>query len=120
MARNRKSAKAAGTWLESAMTKCLKKELNNPNIERLRTAGANDRGDIGNVRLPNGELLAVECKNAGGTFSVGTWLVEAERERINYGAAASVVIAKRRGTTDPLEQVVITTVRDLIEMIGDK
>jgi hypothetical protein len=38
-------------------------------------------------------------------------------ERVNDGALAGVVVAKRRGVTDPDEQIVLMTVRDLVALI---
>ena len=51
----------------------------------------------------------IEAKNYGGQFKVGPWLDETERERGNADADIGVVIAKKRGTTDPAEQVVFMT-----------
>lgn len=117
MARSRKSAKNAGTAFETLTANYLREALNNDNIERLRTNGANDRGDIGNVRLPNGELVAVECKDLGGKYEIGPWLNEVETERINYNAVAGVVVAKRRGHGRPEDQVVVMTLKDLAVLI---
>ena len=61
--------------------------------------------------------LVVEAKDYGGRLEVGPWLREAERERDNDGAIAGIVIAKRRGITDPLEQTVLCTVGDLIALL---
>jgi hypothetical protein len=117
VARNRASAKKAGADFEIKMTAALVEHLEDDNIVRLNTAGQKDPGDIGNVRLPNGGRVCVEAKNYGGEFKVGTWLGEAEKERVNYGAVAGVVIAKRKGTTAPLEQVVFMTVRDFVTIL---
>lgn len=117
MTRTRKSAKAAGADFEIKLEQYLATELENPNIVRLRTSGKNDRGDIGNVRLPNGDLICVEAKNYGGEFKVGPWLTEAEVERKNYKADIGLVIAKRRGTTNMNDQVVFMTVENLIKLI---
>lgn len=119
MARNRRSAKGAGTAMETLVAKALREGTGNPNVERLRTSGANDRGDIGNVRTASGRLVCVEVKDKGGQYLVGPWLNEVETERINYDAEIGVVVAKRRGTTKPGEQVVLMTVRDLIELLTD-
>lgn len=61
--------------------------------------------------------VVAELKEYGGRFNVGTWLGEAEIERRNDDAGIGLVIAKRRGTTDPGDQVVITTVRDLATLL---
>ncbi|UXM90920.1 hypothetical protein [Paenarthrobacter sp. JL.01a] len=90
-------------------------------IDRQPKYGANDRGDIGNVETFNDEPVAVQCKDYGGRFLVGTWLTEVEIQRLNLpGAVAGVVVAKRRGTTDPGRQVVFMTVDDLVALLSGK
>ena len=46
------------------------------------------------------------------------WAAEGAVERVNDGGLAWVVIAKRRGTTDPLRQWVLTEVGELIALIN--
>ena len=46
-----------------------------------------------------------------------TWLKEAEVERGNDDALMGCVVAKRKGTTDPAEQIVLMTVRDLVALL---
>lgn len=60
----------------------------------------------------------IETKNYGGQYKVGPWLKEAEIERGNDDAVMSVVVAKRRGTTNPAEQVVFMTLADLAVLLG--
>jgi len=79
--------------------------------------GAKDRGDVLNVETFNELPVAVECKDYGGRIEAGIWLGEAETERINLGAVAGIVIAKRRGTTDPGSQIVLMTTRDLVAIL---
>ena len=78
--------------------------------------GARDRGDISGWRYA-GRRIVAECKDYGGRYQVGPWLTEAETERVNDDAAVGLVVAKRRGTTDPGDQVVICTLRDLVALI---
>ena len=115
--RTRKTARQAGTAFETALARCLAEHLNDDRIERRARNGAKDRGDISGVRA-HGNRVVIEAKNYGGRFLVGEWLREAEIERGNDDADIGIVIAKRRGTTDPLEQVAIMTVRDLIVLLG--
>jgi hypothetical protein len=115
MSRSRQSAKAAGSRFERSIADCLA-ELVDDRIDRRVKTGAKDRGDITGVRH-RGERLVLECKDYGGRYSVGPWLAEAEAERGNDDALAGLVVAKRRGTTDPLEQVVFMTVRDLVALL---
>lgn len=120
MARNRASAKKAGTAFETLITQYLAEALDSDYIERRARHGRSDVGDIGGVRTVNGQRVVIEAKDYGGRFNVGPWLQEAETERVNDGAAIGVVIAKRRGTTDPGEQVAFMTVRDLAILLADR
>jgi len=79
--------------------------------------GAKDVGDICNLETFNELPVAVECKDFGGRLEAGPWLTEAETERGHLGAVAGVVIAKRRGTTDPGAQIVLMTTRDLVAIL---
>lgn len=116
MTRSRASAKQAGTALETSIAACLAEHVDD-RIERRAKNGRLDRGDVAGLRDINGNRLVVEIKNYGGRLEVGPWLREAERERDNDGAIAGIVIAKRRGITDPLEQTVLCTVGDLIALL---
>lgn len=119
MTRSRASAKAAGTRFETAIAKCLN-ELVDDRIERRTRNGSSDRGDIAGWRHAGLRIVA-ELKDYGGRYLVGPWLTEAETERGNDDAHVALVVAKRRGTTDPLEQVCFMTLRDLITLTtGDR
>lgn len=76
--------------------------------------GANDRGDIANLRSPFGKV-AVECKNVK-QMALSQWVTEAEVERGNLDAVAGVVIHKRRGKAQFAEQFVTMTVRDFLAL----
>lgn len=115
--RSRRSAKSAGTRFESLIARALSEALDDDRIERRARNGSQDRGDISGLRT-YGRRLVVEAKDYAGRFLIGEWLREAEIERGNDDAAAAVVIAKRRGYGDPLDQVVICTVRDLGVLLG--
>lgn len=112
MSRSRASAKAAGTRHESNVVAYLREHYDDM-IERRRQSGAKDRGDVSGFRFA-GRRIVAELKDYGGRFHVGPWLNEAEVERLNDSADVGLVIAKRRGTTDPGDQVVLMTVRDLV------
>jgi hypothetical protein len=115
MSRNRASAKKAGTEFETKIAASLAEHVDD-RIERRAKNGAKDRGDVSGWRHAGLRIVA-ELKNHGGEFKVGTWLKEAEVERGNDDADVAVVIAKRRGTTEPLDQVVFLTVRDIITLL---
>jgi hypothetical protein len=116
MARSLKSAKAAGASFETSIANYLADEIDD-RIERRRLSGAFDRGDISGLRI-NNKRLVVECKNYGGKLSTGPWLNEAETERVNDGALAGLVVAKRRGTTNPAEQIVLMTLKDFAALVN--
>lgn len=94
----------------------LASQLGDDRIEQRKLSGALDRGDVGGVRV-NGQKVVVEVKDYGGRYEVGSWLGEAETERVNDGAAVGLVVAKRRGKGDPGDQVVFMTLRDLVSLI---
>lgn len=116
MTRNRASAKAAGTRMESLVAAYLAKHLDD-RIERRRLTGARDRGDIAGVRSVAGRIV-VEVKDYGGRIMAGPWVDEAAVEAGNDDAAVGVVVAKRRGHTDPADQFVLMTLRDLVLILG--
>lgn len=117
MARNRASAKKAGASFERLIADHLARALDDDRIDRRPKYGHKDRGDIAGVRA-HGQRIVLEAKNYGGQIQAGPWLDEAEIERGNDDALAGAVIAKRRGTTDPDEQIVLMTVRDLIALLS--
>lgn len=115
MTRSRASAKAAGARFERSIADHLAREVDD-RIDRKVKTGAADRGDIGGLRHM-GQRIVIECKDYGGRLQVGPWLNEAEIERGNDDAGVGLVIAKRRGTTHPGDQIVLMTVTDLISLI---
>lgn len=117
MARSRASAKQAGARHERSIADYLATQLEDDRIDRRVKTGANDKGDILGVRTISGGRLVVECKDYGGRYLVSEWLNEAETERGNDDAVAGIVVAKRRGTTAPGEQVVFMTVDDFITIL---
>lgn len=121
MPRSRQSAKKAGTAFETAIAAYLARELESDYIERRRLTGANDKGDIAGVRDARGQRLVLELKDYGGRLTPGPWVEEAHIEMGNDSAVAGIVVAKRRGTTNPGAQYVLMTVNDLIALIrGDR
>lgn len=111
-----------GSAFERLIADSLAKHVDDRIDRRVKT-GNKDRGDIGGVRLPLGygaARVVVECKNVSRTNLSG-WVDEAEVERGNDDAIAGVVIHKRRGHGDPLDQYVTCTVRDLVALLtGDR
>ena len=118
MTRNRKSAKAAGSRFERQIADCLAEHVDD-RIDRRVKRGNKDCGDIGGVRL-HGQRIVIECKDTSRTNLAG-WMTEAENERGNDDALAGMVVAKRHGKSNPLDQWVHMTVRELIAVLrGDR
>lgn len=116
MKRSRATAKKAGTTFERLMADSFAIALNDDRIDRRVRNGAKDRGDIGGIKHM-GLRVVVECKDRGGIFEVGRWLSETDTERGNDDAGVGLVVAKRKGTLNPMNQVVIMTVRDLLALM---
>ena len=118
--RNRLSAKKAGTAFATCIAGMLDKGLASGFgiIERRAHTGARDRADVAGFRFM-GQRVVVECKDHGGEYHVGSWLEEAETERLNDDAGVAIVAAKRRGHpySAPLEQVFFMTGRDLLSLL---
>jgi hypothetical protein len=115
MTRNRASAKAAGSRFERSVADWLRDHLDDRIDRRVKT-GAADRGDIGGIRtIGNGRVVA-ECKDTA-RVSLGTWQTEAETERGNDDAVASVILHKRHGVADPAQQWVTCTLTDFVALI---
>jgi len=119
LSRTRASAKSAGTRHESSVVAYLAEHVS-PLIERRRTNGSKDRGDVTGLVHMGGRIV-LELKDYSGRYLVGPWLNEVETERSNDDANVGAVVAKRRGTTDPGDQVVFMTLRDLCALLtGDR
>lgn len=114
MARNHRSAKSAGSAFERLVADYLRDTVDDRIDRRVRTAA--DKGDIAGLRHM-GQRVVIECKEYGGRLMAGPWLDEAEIERGNDDAGVGLVIAKRRGTTDPGEQIVLMTLGDLVALL---
>jgi hypothetical protein len=115
VARNRRSARAAGTRTERTVADYLAQALDDDRIDRRVKTGAKDRGDIGGLRI-HGQRLVAEVKDCATTNLPG-WTAEAHIEAGNDDALVGVVIAKRRGTADPGRYWVHMTVDDLLALI---
>lgn len=114
MTRNRKSAKSAGTRFETLIATYLNTHVDD-RIERRRTNGAKDRGDIGGLRHM-GQRVVIECKDSTSS-TIGTWLTEAEIERGNDDAGVAIVAHKRRGKGTAGDQLVTMTLRDFVSLL---
>lgn len=86
-------------------------------IDRKVKTGALDKGDIGNLRMHD-QKITVECKDYGGQIKAAEWAAEGAAERVNDGGLAWIVLAKRKGITDPMKQWVLTEVGELIALLN--
>lgn len=113
MSRTRASAKAAGTRFETSIASYLATHVDD-RIERRRLTGARDRGDLSGWRFAGMRIVA-ELKDHA-RLSVGPWLNEVEIERGNDSGDVGLVIAKRHGISNPGDQIVLITLRDLVAL----
>lgn len=114
--RNRRSAKAAGTWMERTTADFLAVRLSDDRIERRTKNGANDRGDITGVKTIQGGRVVIECKNTT-RLDLPGWLREAETERGNDDALIGVVAHKRHGSASPADQYVTMTLETFARLL---
>lgn len=114
MSRTRASAREAGTRFERSIADYLAARVDDRIDRRVKT-GANDKGDIGGLRV-HGQRVVIEAKDVS-RLNLAGWVNEADIERGNDDALVGLVIHKRRGTTDPGDQYVTTTLRDIVALI---
>lgn len=115
MTRNRRSARQAGARTERAVADYLAAALDDDRVDRRVKRGSDDRGDIAGVRA-QGQRLVLEVKDCARADIPG-WIREAHLEAGNDDALAGIVVAKRRGTTDPADFYVHMQLRDLVALI---
>ena len=114
MARNRQSAKKAGTAFETLVATYLNEHVDD-RIERRRLGGSQDRGDIAGLRHM-GERVVIECKNMARP-SLGVWANEVEIERGNDDAVAGIIVHKRHGKGQAEDQWVTMTLADFTALL---
>ena len=114
MSRTRASAKAAGTSFERLIADYLAANIDDRIDRRVKT-GAKDRGDIAGLRV-HGKRVVIECKNVT-RATLAAWVTEAEIERGNDDALAGIVAHKRYGRSNPGDQYVTMTMRELVALI---
>lgn len=105
---------AKGSSFERLIADCLAEHVDDRIDRRVKT-GTKDRGDIGGLRHMGGKVV-VECKNVA-KMNLAGWIAEAEVERGNDDALVGLVVHKRRGKGQALDQYVTLTVRDLIALL---
>lgn len=115
MARNRKSAKKAGTAFENLVATGLRDALGDSTIQRAPRWGSLDKGDVVNVRI-DGHHIVIQAKDVA-RLDLPAWTDAAKVQCANANALAGLVVHKRRGTTDPMRQWVTCTVAELVALI---
>lgn len=115
MARSRTSAKAAGSNFERLIADWLAMNVDD-RIDRRVRSGAQDKGDLANVRAYDNRKITCELKNVT-RMDLPGWLREAETERQNAGDDLAVVIHKRFGNGKAGEQYVTMTVETFAEFL---
>lgn len=116
MTRSRQSAKQAGARFERLIADYLAEHLDDRIDRRVKTGSA-DKGDIANVRDSHNRRIVMECKDYGGRLQPSQWVKEAHQEAENDDAHAGIVVAKRKGTTNPGQQYVLTDLDTLIRLL---
>lgn len=102
-------SKKKGTAFENCVLEGLRHIF--PTAERTPAKGSGDIGDF----LNTGDIT-IEAK-AVKAWTPASWLKEAEREARNAKRPYYAVVIKRRGTTDPLAQYVLTDMRTLLDLL---
>lgn len=115
MTRTNRSARQAGAAFERTIADYLATHVDD-RIDRRVKRGIKDRGDIGGLRHM-GQRVVVETKNYGGQLKPAEWTKEARIEAGNDDALVGIVVAKRRGTSNPGEQWVLMTLVDLVALL---
>jgi hypothetical protein len=93
--------------------------LDDDRIDRRVKTGSKDRGDIGGVRSPFGERVAVEVKDTA-RLALGSWMNELETEKGNDDAPVGIIVHKRvgYGATRIGGSYVTMTLDDFLRIIG--
>lgn len=108
MARNRLSAKKAGTAFETEISRYLTVELGIP-VKRIPKTGSKDQGDLGGLML-KGQPVVAECKSPGknSSLSIAGWWKETETETKNFPQAiAGVLLVRNFGFSIPYSYCII-------------
>lgn len=111
-------SKRKGTDFEVKIRDYFIEQTGDDRIVRLALAGVNDQGDIANFRIEGGKI-AVECKATDEyRANLAGWIREAEQERKNLGALASVVVHKRKGKGAGQDQYLTCTLKDFFTILA--
>jgi hypothetical protein len=115
MTRTHRSARQAGPRFERLIADALATALDDDRIDRRVKNGTKDRGDIAGVRL-HGQRVVIEAKDCA-RMDLPQWTREARIEAGNDDALVGLVVHKRRGVANPMQQWVSFTVGDLVAIL---
>jgi hypothetical protein len=115
VARNRQSAKKAGTAFETLIANGLRDALGDSTIQRAPNWGAEDKGDIVNFKI-DGHQIVIQAKDVA-RLDLPAWTADAKVQAVRAKALAGLVVHKRRGTADPMRQWVTCTVAELVALV---
>lgn len=115
MTRTMKSARNAGTAMETLVARYLNQHVDD-RIERRAKNGGKDRGDISGVRHM-ARRLVLEVKNTA-RINLAGWAAEAEIERGNDDALAGLIVHKRVGKGRAEDQWVTMTLGELVALLN--
>lgn len=107
-------AKAKGTAFETLIVTALQQHLG-PEVCRRTTSGAKDRGDVHGLYI-RGLRTVAELKNTKAT-QLGAHWNEVEVERGHDDADVGILVHKRHGKGQALDQWVTLTVRELLTIM---
>jgi hypothetical protein len=79
--------------------------------ERIPAGATLDRGDLWTP------TCAVQCK-AHRTLSLGAWLKATIEQQANAQKPLHALVIKRKGTTDPAQQLVVMTLEQLRDILS--
>ena len=107
-------SKRRGTAAETACVRWFRAN-GFPHADRQPLRGNRDAGDLA---LTAGVVAEVKAVSKGGTGQppaqlLGSWMAQAEAERVNANAEHCLLIVKRAGTTDVAKWWCYLTVRDM-------
>jgi hypothetical protein len=115
MTRSMKSARNAGTAMETLVARYLNIHVDD-RIERRTRNGGKDRGDIGGLRHM-AQRIVIEVKNTS-RINLAGWAAEAETERGNDDALAGLIVHKRVGKGRAEDQWVTMTLGELVALLN--
>jgi hypothetical protein len=104
--------RAKGTAAETAVVRYLR-EHGFPHAERRALHGTADQGDITGCGP-----IVFEVKNHK-TLDLAGWLKELDVEMTNANVETGVVVAKKRGTTDPGEWYALMPLHRLVDLLKE-